>query len=119
MVFSPLTIFSCSSAVSTPACFNAPAQATEPRTSCRARRLSKGREVLSTQAFWSSFVAKRPLHSVMSVSLETGIIGLGHVEPGNGQPVQRTDLHGESIQSDKTFGVTLVIYILLAEGGKV
>src|SRR5688572_29778663 len=97
MVFNPLTIFSCSSAVNTFACCNAPAHAIESRTSCKARRLSKGREVLRAQACSSNLVANRPLHNVMSVPLEARIIGLGHIEAGDGQSVQRAHLHRKAI----------------------
>src|SRR5271157_493621 len=82
-----------------------------------AMRLSTGNEEFKSQAAASSSWAKRPPHNiVMLISLETGIIGLGHVETGHRQAIQGADFQRQTKQSNEALGMTLIVNILLAKG---
>src|SRR5271157_6476774 len=82
--------------------------------------LSTGNEEFKSQAAASSSWAKRPPHNiVMLISLEARIIGLGHVETGDGQPIQGADFQRQTKQANEALGMTLIVNIFLAKGCEV
>ena len=54
---------------------------------------------------------------MLLIPFELRVIRLWHIETGNRQTVQRADFHAQAVQSNETFGMTLVVNILLTKGG--